>query len=440
MTEIGNSKLEMQVERVLRSETLRTSEALRRLLRFLADKVLSGEADQLKEYSVAIDGLGKPSTYDARQDSTVRIQMGRLRRKLAEYYQTEGKDDPVVIELPRGRFKLSFEEHQPYAYATAVSVTEARPPSRGPVKMLATALVLTMAWAAFFTASYWRVQQSTDIFRDMWTPELNVLWQPFLEGRRPLVLTINNPPFAEFKGFGVYRDRSLTTWEEFVKSPSVEAIRKSLKNPQVEESAYYTPGGEVNASFLIGKLLGARLPALSLLRSQKLSWQQLADNNVLYVGAPSFFAEQLNGMPVELQFLNVDRGIKNLHPQALEPAEFSDNVTSLGLADGGDGECYALITHVPGPQETTDVESFTAGRTAVRMAAVQSFTDKAFARILVSKMTKPSGEFPRYYQIVLRVKFREGVPTETTYILHRELHAAVRFSPPEPQVSTTSRP
>src|ERR1700686_2902460 len=98
MTEIGNSKLEMQVERVLRSETLRTSEALRRLLRFLADKVLSGEADQLKEYSVAIDGLGKPSTYDARQDSTVRIQMGRLRRKLAEYYQTEGKDDPVVIE------------------------------------------------------------------------------------------------------------------------------------------------------------------------------------------------------------------------------------------------------------------------------------------------------------------------------------------------------
>jgi len=365
--------------------------------------------------------------------------MGRLRRKLAEYYQTEGKNDSLIIELPRGRFKLSFEERQQSENAAPASAHGMPARFARSVVLLALALAVTLAFGTYFAIGYWQMEQNTDIFRGMWTSELNQLWQPFLDAKHPLILSIVNPPFAEFKGFGVFRDRSLTTWEDFVKSPAVGAIRKSLKNPDVEFSAYYTPGGEVNASFLIGKLLGARVPTLSLLRTQKLSWQQLADNNVLYVGAPAFFADQLNGMPAELELLSVAGGIRNLRPRPGEPAEFIDKVTSPDLSDGGDGECYALVTHVPGPLETTDVESFTAGRTAVRMAAVQSFTDKAFAQMLVSKMKSADGQLSRYYQVVLRVKFREGVPTETTYVLHRELHASGHGSA-QTEVSTTSRP
>jgi hypothetical protein len=61
-----------QVERIVRSEELRGCEVLRRLLRFLANKSISGEADELKEYIVAIDGLGKPASYDPRHNSAVR--------------------------------------------------------------------------------------------------------------------------------------------------------------------------------------------------------------------------------------------------------------------------------------------------------------------------------------------------------------------------------
>src|SRR5580693_4026368 len=98
-----------QVNRILASDTLRASEVLRRLLRFLADKTFSGEADQLKEYSVGLDALGKPPTYDPRQDSVVRLQASRLRQKLDEYYRGEGGNDPLTIELPKGRFKISWQ-------------------------------------------------------------------------------------------------------------------------------------------------------------------------------------------------------------------------------------------------------------------------------------------------------------------------------------------
>ena len=56
-----------QLERVPSSATFRNSEVLRRLLRFLTEKTIAGEADQLKEYMIGIDALGKPESYDPRR-------------------------------------------------------------------------------------------------------------------------------------------------------------------------------------------------------------------------------------------------------------------------------------------------------------------------------------------------------------------------------------
>ncbi len=98
-----------QVERIFQSKTFRSSDVLRHLLSYLVDASLAGTADELKEYTVAVDALGKPSSYDPRQESAVRMQVGRLRQRLAEYYRTEGVDDPIVVDLPKGGFRVVFE-------------------------------------------------------------------------------------------------------------------------------------------------------------------------------------------------------------------------------------------------------------------------------------------------------------------------------------------
>ena len=89
-----------EIDRILHSQTFRNSEVLRVLLRFLGEKTITGETDHLKEYTIGIDALGKPPTYDPRQDSGVRIQVGRLRQKLGDYYRNEGKDDPTEDGKP----------------------------------------------------------------------------------------------------------------------------------------------------------------------------------------------------------------------------------------------------------------------------------------------------------------------------------------------------
>src|ERR1700691_6052418 len=98
-----------QVERIFQSKAFRSSDVLRHLLSYLVDASLAGTSDELKEYTVAVDALGKPSSYDPRQESAVRMQVARLRQKLTEYYRTEGVDDPVVVDLPKGGFTVVFE-------------------------------------------------------------------------------------------------------------------------------------------------------------------------------------------------------------------------------------------------------------------------------------------------------------------------------------------
>ena len=179
-----------EIERILHSETFRNSEVLRRLLRFLADKSLSGEADQLKEYTIGIDALGKPPTYDPRQDSGVRIQVGRLRQKLTEYYRQEGKDDPVVIDLPKGRFKLSWEvasartESQPQLEAVLQEEAKEPRPAASPLRwrlaaiVLAGLLVITAATAILTAVQLSGEQHYSAAVRANWSPELNELWKP----------------------------------------------------------------------------------------------------------------------------------------------------------------------------------------------------------------------------------------------------------------------
>jgi len=421
-----------EVERVLDSNTFRNSDALRRLLRFLAERMLAGDADQLKEYTVGIDALGKPPTYDPRHDSTVRIQVGRLRLKLADYYHKEAENSRLIIDLPKGRFKLTCEERVPVVATTVVSAqsheeTAAVPAAalvrrievwRNAAIALSSVLIIACVLGGVAYWRMWNSLQSTSMFRAMWTPELEQLWEPFLAAKLPLIVSIADPPFVQFKGYGAYRDLTLNTWEDIVKNPAVLAIGKALGNPPLQRNVYYAPVGEVSASFLIGKLLGPRVPALSLLQTSELTMQQLANNSVLYIGAPIFFSDKLQGLPIKLDLDNSRPGIHNLHPRAGEPTLLSDTIPT---GSSEDGEAYALVTHVSGPLGTSEVESFTSNRTPGRLAAVQWLTDPAMARTLVSKIRRPSGEIPRHYQVVLKVKYKAGVPTETSYVFHHEL-------------------
>jgi TolB-like protein len=102
--QVSAESVRAALERVLASRCFRSAETLSRLLRYTVEQGLEGRGDRLKEYSLGVDVLGRGPRFDPRVDSVVRVEASRLRSRLAEYYRTEGADDPIRIEIPRGSY------------------------------------------------------------------------------------------------------------------------------------------------------------------------------------------------------------------------------------------------------------------------------------------------------------------------------------------------
>jgi adenylate cyclase len=105
---ISEFEIQTQLHRILASPGFRSSERLRRFLRFAVERTLAGEAAQLKEYLVGREVFDRSSSYDPRTDSIVRVEAQRLRRKLREYYQAHGSADPIWISLQAGSYVPAF--------------------------------------------------------------------------------------------------------------------------------------------------------------------------------------------------------------------------------------------------------------------------------------------------------------------------------------------
>src|SRR5947208_1339609 len=101
---IGREQCFQQIDKLIKSHSLHTSEPLCKLLRYLAQPSLDDPGIALKEYQIATEVLARPTGFDPQSDSTVRVQAGRLRVKRAEYYSHEGVDDAIVVEIPKGSY------------------------------------------------------------------------------------------------------------------------------------------------------------------------------------------------------------------------------------------------------------------------------------------------------------------------------------------------
>jgi adenylate cyclase len=109
MPEIDHADVRAALEHVLASQAFVNAGRLSRMLRFVVERTLDGQGDQLKEYLLGVEVFDRPSEYDPRLDSIVRVEARRLRAKLSEYYETDGAGDALRIRLAKGGYAPTFE-------------------------------------------------------------------------------------------------------------------------------------------------------------------------------------------------------------------------------------------------------------------------------------------------------------------------------------------
>jgi hypothetical protein len=108
-----NSPVKAQLERICGSRLFSGANRSQLFLRYVVEHSAAHPTEPLKEYSVALDVFERDTSYDPAIDATVRVEAGRLRSRLLEYYAREGEADPLLIEIPRGGYRAVIRPHRP---------------------------------------------------------------------------------------------------------------------------------------------------------------------------------------------------------------------------------------------------------------------------------------------------------------------------------------
>jgi hypothetical protein len=417
------AQFQAEIERLTASHTLHGSESLCKLLRYLGKHALEHPGVPVKEYQIATEVFGRQADFDPQLDSMVRVQAGRLRSKLTEYYGTEGASDRLVIELPKGSYAITFHERPgaagtPGNGAAAASASflqmagDHTPEPQNTsyaVPVLGTALffaVLAIGWLLW--TRYGPAVSSAGPLLDSAGPTpIETFWKGFVRGPdEPWVIFSN----AQFVG---RPDKGMRYYD----------AAKDGNNAAILD--HYTGVGEVLAVHNLDLVFGALHRNLRIKRGSLFSLDDAKNNDLIFIGSPG---ENLTLLEIpstrEFTFRRKQEGpragnmeIINVKPQGSEAASYIASPSNVPLL-----EDYAVVA-MEKAINPEHYELILAGTTTIgTQAAVEYVTRESYLNELLAKMKVGKAADLKPFEAVIQVKVAKGVPVESSLVALRVLN------------------
>ena len=412
------SQLQSEIDRLVASQTLHGSESLCKLLRYLGRHAVEHPGVPVKEYQIATEVFARQADFDPQLDSMVRVQAGRLRTKLAEYYNSEGAHDPLVVEIPKGSYAIAVHE-RPGAVvslngegASAHSVagqrsSELAARTSQTVRALSVALIAAMAvisWLLWTRRDSAVSPASVSAAASIPAP-IEIFWNGFVRGpEEPWVIFSN----AQFVG---RPDKGMRYYD----------TAKDGKTPILD---HYTGVGEVLAVHNLDMVFGALHRSLRVKRGSLFSLDDAKNNDLIFIGSPG---ENLTLLDIpstrEFTFQRKLEGARagnmeiiNAHPGGGEAASYMASPSNVPMT-----EDYAVVALVKAinPEH---YELILAGTTTIgTQAAVEYVSRESYLRELLGRMKVSSPNDLKPFEAVIQVKVAKGVPVESSLVALRVL-------------------
>ena len=409
---LGREQCFQQVEKLTNNHILRGSESLCKLLRYLAEHSLDHPGVALKEYQIATEVLGRPVGFDPQSDSTVRVQAGRLRVKLAEYYAHEGPGDPIVVELPRGSYALTFHLRAPGTEVPPSSpiILDTRPlPRQAPpstrawaIAVLVLSLLLTIVLVATAILLSQRLKTQNSTAQPV-APVYQIFWNRFVTSpQQPWVIFSN----ASFVG------HPHTNMHYF--NPASDSRGVILD--------HYTGVGEVIAVHQLDRMFALLNRQIRVKRGALFSLDDAKNNDLIFIGSP---AENLTllEIPGTQQFVFRkapaprigDVEIVNVHPDPGESEIYLASPSNQPIT-----EDYAVIGLEPGIDPVRSMLILAGTTTMGTQAAAEYVCREDSLAELLRRLGVAKAEDLTPFEALLRVKVSRGVPVKTDLLAVRK--------------------
>ncbi len=400
----------LQIDKLVNSHVLHGSESLCKLLRYLAKHALDHPGSPIKEYQIATEVFGRSGDFDPQLDSMVRVQAGRLRAKLSEYYNLDGAEDAVVVELPKGTYILSLHHRVPAARSHSASSGENNwQGARGGhsyrmwvVATVSLAVLLLMSAGVILSLVSSRNPAQAGV-QEVAPAAFRVFWNGFLSGQEEPWVIFSNAAFVGRPETGMrYYDNGRDKGSFILD--------------------HYTGVGEVLAVHELDRVFGLLHRQIRIKRGSLFSLDDAKSNNLIFVGSP-FENLTLLEIPGTQEFLfrravsgprKGDEAIINVHPQPGEAREFFGPLGNVPLTE--DFAVVALVKGLnPGQAVLILAGTTTIGtQAAVEYVCRQNSVEELLLRLPVSQ----TGQL-KPFEAVIRVKVTRGVPVGTELVALR---------------------
>jgi hypothetical protein len=405
----GPEPLFQEIDNIIKSHSLRGSESLCKLLQYLAKQSLEHPEAPLKEYQIATEVYGRPAGFDPQSDSTVRVQAGRLRVKLAEYYAGEGAADPIVVKIPKGSYHLTFEARTTALQPQSVTAPPAEPKLQAEAarwRLVAVLLALGLLGSLAAGGGFWKRHSPLPEISATSGPATGALatfWKPFYSSAEEPWVIFSNAAFVGRPETGIrYYDS---------KHDAKSAVYD-----------HYTGVGEVLAIHALDDNFSALGRRIRVKRGSLFTLDEIQNNNLIFVGSPS---ENLSLLDIpgtkDFVFQRVGSGerrgdlaIANEHPMPGEASLYLASPSNAPLI-----EDYAVVGLVPGIGSGRFVMILAGTTTFGTQGAVEFVCRKDSVEKLMREISKSSPGTVKPFEALVRVKIARGVPVDSELVALR---------------------
>jgi hypothetical protein len=435
-------EVRLELESILRSQVFRRSERHAHFLRFICETTLAGEASKLNEYLIAYEVFQRGADYSPGEDSVVRRQAYSLRQKLQDYYVNEGKDDPIRIELPVGRYVPTFlhphlnapvehpavaEPASPKPEPGVPSLTKDRSPRPAYLWPIATVLIAISSFSAGWWTRPFAQGGRKSAYVDSRVAEI---WGSWLTDPAGAVFCFSNPLTAIVKrNDKPFPPQTLPHRIELIEAEA-EPLRQEFHLP-AGGYFYLSPGighakmGEALGSMALTVLFtNAGIPIQSA-QSRFLNWEDFRSENLILMGhdeANRWLDPLLSNLPLRLAATEIDapRRIVNTRPRADEKSEYHIDYATAHGQPSDDYGLVSMLNGIDGRHRLLLVNGVNAEGTRI---ALEFLSDPVRAGVLLDALRKVSpghkGEW--HFQMVLHTEVRDKIPTRAELVLVRVL-------------------
>lgn len=420
-----NSKqTRLAVDELLGSETFSRSEQLRSFLSYVCERALSGHGKEINEYSLAVDALGKPADFSPGEDSSVRRTAYELRQKLQKYYEGEGREAAVRVELPKGSYTPRFVELAATPKAPAIqgpSVPAVPTPRKFTLLWtLGAAVVVLAAVATVFAAKAFRVASPA------LDPVVREAWRPFVSPGSEVLVSVGTSLHLIVRPYMTVVAEGLSKYPAPPDLYSMFRTHRPLP-PGVELSMHPVDNsvqmGHAQALAITATTLALAGAPYQILPERSTGAAALRGRNVILIADPqnsNVAAQRLEHTPLTLEF---DERAQDVVVRERAGAR-TVWVGKRGL-DKRYTEVYGLVTVLPGEGEAAGPHRTVvfSGITSVGThGAAEFFSRPESLRALRDRFRSEGfSGFPSAYQVLVRCRSDDTLLLGTEYLAHRAI-------------------